>query len=877
MQMRNLSIWTATTLVVGTFCGHVQAECSTSTQCIGISAISPELAEHNHHGQQGEGGTTPGSTLVTMDFSNRPVAGSTVKTLYVAAAQGPTGTVVQLNPIRITGRDASQFSLVGGTCALNGGNGPTHGASDTGHCTILVKFSPTSPGVKEASLTVPFPQPTAGFVDHRDAALSGIGGNERISPAQDAQVASLIASQVATLRRFGAAQVANISNRLASLHRARGQQGVALGRTAGRADLPGSALSPSLASAMTGGGDADPSTPLAQAPRGEQLGAAAADLEALPRLLATLLTTRQLPLMLASDAAAQPGSSEGGYWLGGVATFGRGGAAGSETRFETSGLTAGADVRLGRDLVLGGAAGYSRAHNTLGTSGADSRHTGQSLSFYAAYEVVQDVHVDAILGYGTLTSRSSRQVPSNNAWAASERDGNQVFGSLAASYELHEENLSWAPYARLELGAGRLDRTDETGAGIHSLTYLEQKLRSSRLALGIRMSATHKTAFGLVIPHLRLEYGRELKRTGAATIAYADQPGGPTYSVAAGDESRSSMAIGIGAEWLTHGGLAFGFELGSNGRVGKNPEYATRLWLSTALDDRRQKPTGLSPASGTAPFNVGAALRLDDNITRTGTPTPKLSDRIWSVSTGIDDKVEFSNSLSLSASALATADKFQTNDGLDSAALGLRAELAYQAGGHFAAPRFGLFVGAAYDDARSNLRTGHRIEVGLNARVQIAERAGLSGVLWHNRRRAHGDVFDTDFNAARVGVDQQVGERGSVRVAVEARRGDFVSSGRPMADSAAISEALADDDAFVAKRFVAYRFPARSVIATLGYSLSLGRRDTFDVAWTGVRVTPTKTPDYTWFQIYPTMGLPGAGGNSPYSVQQIDIAYTMRF
>jgi len=875
MTMRNLVGWIITALVAGTVSGQARAECSTSIQCIGISANSPQEAEHNHHGQEGEGGTTPGSAPVTMDFSNRPVASSAVKTLYVAAAQGPTGAVVQLNPIRITGTDASQFSLVGGTCALNGGNGPTHGENDTGYCTIEVRFSPTSPGSKTATLTVPFPQPNAGFIDHRDATLAGIGGNERVSPALDSQVASLIASQVATLRRFGAAQVTNISTRLASLHRAQGLQAAGRAYTADPLERRGPAFPPLPSASGSSDAARPPRSP--QAPRGEQPSAAAADLEALPHLLTALLTSRELPLMLASDAGAEPGTSQGGYWLGGVASFGRVGPAGNETRFETSGLSMGADWRLGSDVVVGGAAGYSRARNTFGTNGSDSRNTGQSLSFYGSYEMVRDLYVDAILGYGALTSRSGRYVSANSSLATSERDGSQIFGSLAVSQEHHEENLSWAPYARLEFGVGQLDRVDETGAGISSLTYLEQKHRSSRLSLGIRASAMHETEFGRVIPHLRLEYGRELKRAGAATIAYADQPGGPTYTVAPIGESRSSAMIGIGAEFLTSGGMAFGFELGSNGRVSSNPEYSTRFWLSTALDDGRQKPQGLVQASASAPFVVAAAVRFDDNITRTGSPTPKLSDRTWLVSAGVDHKFDLSDSLSLALGAQSTAEKFATYEGLDSAALGLRTELVYQAGGHFAAPRFGLFAGAAYDDSRSDLRTGQRLELGLNARVQVAERTGLSGVLSHNRRRARGDIFDTDFNSARIGADQQVGERGTVRLAVESRRGDFVSSGRAMADSAAISEALADDDAFVAQRFVAYRFPAKSVIATLSYNLSLGSRDSFDISWTGIRVKPTKTPDYTWFQIYPTMGLPGTGGNSPYSVQQFDIAYTMRF
>ena len=842
-----------TVIAIGGFSHSAHAECSTTTQCIGVSAVSAAQAERNHHGGLGGGGTTSGAALVTMDFSNLPVASAAVKTLYVAAAMGPVGTVVQLNPIQITGPDANQFSLVGGTCALNGGNGPTHGAAETGSCTILVRFIPTSPGAKTATLTVPFPQPNAGFVDHRDATLAGIGGNERVSPTLDPQVASLIASQLSTLRRFGAAQVTNISNRMASLHRARGQQAA----NPGYAGVP-PARSP-------------------QAARGEPTAASASEPGSLPQLLATLLSTRALPLLLASDAGAAAGSSDGGYWLGGVATFGRYGPNGDETRFETSGLSTGADMRLGRDLVVGAAAGYSRGHNSFGTSGADSRNTGQSLSLYGSYQMTRDIYLDAILGYGTLASRSSRFVVANGARADSERDGSQVFGSLALSQNLHEENLSWAPYARLDFSAGKLDRADETGAGISSLSYLEQTHRATRLALGIRTSATHETEFGRVIPHLQIEFGRELSRVGAASIAYADQPGGTSYAVAPLAERRGGTLLAIGAEILTHGGVAFGFELASNGRFGSHPEFATRLWLSTALDDRRRKPQGTAQASAALPYSVATAVRWDDNVTRTGTPTLPLSDRIWLVSAGMDEKFEFSDSLSLGLSGQSTAEKFVAHERLDSAAFGARAELAFQAGGHFTAPRFAVFVSAAYDDSRSELRTGHRLEAGLSARQQIVEQLALAGLVSHNRRRARGDIYDTDFNAARIGLDYQAGDRSTLRLAYEGRRGDFVSSGRPMADSAAISEALADDDAFADRRFMAYRFPAKSAIATLGYNLSLGSRDALDVAFSAIRVKPTKKPDYTWFPFYPTMGLPGAGGNSSYSVQQVDIAYTMRF
>ena len=864
MTLRKLVTWLAAGLVAGSLSSQALAECGGTLQCIGISANSVDEARANHH---------PESHAVTMAFGNVPVASATIKTLYVAAVTGPQGGAVKLNPIAISGPDKDQFSLVGGTCPLNGGDGPRHGNPATDSCTILVRFIAASPGAKSATLTVPLTPSAPGNIDRRVAALTGIGGNERISPALEPDVASLIGAQVATQRRFGAAQLRNISNRLDSLHRAQGFA-AGTGINVGSTERRGLELPPTP-SASAGQAALDPFA-AADRRRAERPGAATGEAGAVPALLASLLTSGQLPVLLASDAGLRPGASDGGYWLSGLASFGRVGPDGGETRFETSGFTIGVDRRLRPDLVVGGAAGYSRAHSTFGSNGSDARHSGQSLALYGSWEIVRDTYLDAILGYGTLTSRSRRFVAVNQTVASSERDGSQIHGSLAVSKELIDGNLSWAPYARLEFNRGTLERADESGAGISSLTYLEQKNRSSRLLLGMRASAMHDFEFGRVIPHLRLEYGRELQRVGAATIAYADQPGGPTYSVAPTGERRSSGLIGIGAEFLTHRGLAFGFELGSNGRIRENSEFATRLWLSTALDQLGPRPAGPATASTKTPFTVGAALLQDNNITRTASPTPELSDRIWTVTGGIDDKLDLNDSLNLSYGAMATAQKFQTFDRLDTASLDLRAELAYQAGGLFTSPRFGLFSSVAYDSSRSDLRTGNRIEIGANARVQVAERSGISGLLAHNRRRTRGDIYDTDFTSLRAGADHQVGERSTLRLSLEGRRGDFVSSGIPAADSAAVSEALADDDAFPDKRFVAYRFRGRSLIATVGYRLWLGNRDSLDIAWSAIRVKPTAAPDYTRFT-YPFRLQQGQGGKSPYSVQQIGISYTMRF
>ncbi len=716
----------------------------------------------------------------------------------------------------------------------------------------------------------------------------------RTSPAAEPHVAALTTSQAASAHQFGLAQVSNISRRLESLHRVsprREQTNLALSPrwqqlrqlAALAASQRQSALLPPQDEIANPGRlrRLEPASAVSAISNGAAAAFGADQIQgiALTRTLANLASTGSIPVLYQSEPT--PGTRQtqsGGYWTGGMVSFGKqdASATSSSMSFTTSGITAGYDTRLAHDLVVGIGLGYARAGVALGSDGSNSRNQGRSVSFYGSYQPKPELFVDGLLGYGTLDSQSERFVASAGAFGLSQRGGEQLFGSISSGYQMQQGNLLVSPYARLAFSVGTLDQATETGAGLSSLTYFEQKLESMQLALGLRAQSSHETDFGLATPHIRAEYGRDLSRDGNASIAYADMESGPTYTVVPAGVSRNSLVLGIGSEFLTTGGLIYGFDFSSTRRASDYTDHTMRVWLAANLDGK-PKLGGLLSGISRNPVALEAGFRWDDNISRTGGASTPLGDGTYFLGSGISRTLVTSSHTRLKLSGTLDTDKFERYEGLDNVSLGLGAELQYRHDGRFETPTYGVFARVNWDETRSEMRRGHRSTVGVSARTTLSDRIELFGALANNHRFASSALFDTSDVSARFNLDYQIGSRGTLYLGGEHRRGDAVSAGLPMADSAAISKVFAADDAFARAGLIGYRYAARTRIWTLGYNFQLGNRDSLDVSWRQATASPTQTADYSGIGGYPGLGAPGTGGSSTYTAQQFTLSYLMRF
>lgn len=120
------------------FSASVYAECGGQQQCIAVS-IDPAVAPA--HG-------TP-NVSAPLVFGNQAAATtSATQTIFVGAVTG--AGLATLDAINLSGANATDFSITGGTCTIGTPsllqNGPT--------CTITVTFNPQAVGAKTAAITV---------------------------------------------------------------------------------------------------------------------------------------------------------------------------------------------------------------------------------------------------------------------------------------------------------------------------------------------------------------------------------------------------------------------------------------------------------------------------------------------------------------------------------------------------------------------------------------------------------------------------------------------------------------------------------------------------------------------------------------------------
>lgn len=359
----------------------------------------------------------------------------------------------------------------------------------------------------------------------------------RADPTKDVEVMGILDAQADATRRMATGQINNFQRRLESLHRGGGD---------------GFSNGISLSSASSGRA-------------GQRGNLSAVDQSLADSLRMNLIEPAADPAdATAGDAPRGTGGMPGGIavWTGGALSFGNGNNRNgrSSADFTTSGLSMGADRRISDGFALGAGVGYGHDSSDVGNKGSHSSVDSYSVATYASWRPSRNTYLDGLVGYQWLSLDARRFVTGNGNTVNGSRDGRQLFASLALGYEHRSETLLLSPYARLDVADATLDGYTEQGRVGDTLTYDEQKLRTSTGNLGVRSEYLVRTDSGTWLPGARIEFQRDFQGSNAATLRYSDLLSGPAYSASLRDQSRSRTLFGIGAPFQSTSGWLFRFE-----------------------------------------------------------------------------------------------------------------------------------------------------------------------------------------------------------------------------------------------------------------------------------------------------------------------------
>lgn len=347
----------------------------------------------------------------------------------------------------------------------------------------------------------------------------------RPDPGRDADVIGLVNAQAGAMRRFGSAQISNVSRRMEAVRR-------------GAESDFGVSLSP-----MRHDRDPFSSDSYRRASRDGLKPANMASVRAALR---------------ANDTNGGPKEPQAvNVWASGVVEVGsRDGASGrSGIDFQTDGISAGLDVRVSDRLLLGAGAGYGRDESEIGERGTKSDATALSGFVYGSFQPTKRGYLEALVGVSDIDFSSRRYVGETGNIVTGDRSGTSVFASLAGGYDFEAGGWRLTPYGRLEYTIGRLNAFTEQGDDTYALRYYGHNVENLTGALGLQADYPMEAPGGVFVPTFRAEYREALADSGKATASYADWQDSPLYRLNLTPYEARSLVLGTGLSWRSTAGV----------------------------------------------------------------------------------------------------------------------------------------------------------------------------------------------------------------------------------------------------------------------------------------------------------------------------------
>jgi uncharacterized protein with beta-barrel porin domain len=507
-------------------------------------------------------------SITTITATTGPRAAGPADVVVTTLENG-TGTGAGLFTYQAPAPNATAPTVANSTFAVPFASPGTQinlGALVTGaFTTVAIATQPTRGTVALNGATATYvPNRTYSGPDSFTFTATGAGGTSqpgtisvtvgaRPNPANDPNVNAIIQNQITTADRFASSQITNIMTHLEGQHCDDQEPGNRCQEEtinfSGLSGSPGASASQSPAALAF----ADMQKPV-QPSAFELMLKDKGFVSAFASPNTTMRTGTSLPFSVWAAGSVQFGSKN---WDGAPSN-----------RFSTSGVTVGMDRRFAPGLRAGVAFGLGTDRVRIGQDGTRVEATALSASLYATYMIMPKTFLDAIVGYAGAGFDTRRHVTPGAQFVHGNRDGSILFASATLTREERYGALKAAPYLRLDVKHIMLNGYQEQGSDVWALAY--DKLETTRVSgiAGLRMSYPMKMEWGVLTPMLRLEYASVFNGSYSQTLRYADQFGGPVYTLTGSTPGRNAFSAAVGLKAVTEKNVTGDFEYQFTGGSG---------------------------------------------------------------------------------------------------------------------------------------------------------------------------------------------------------------------------------------------------------------------------------------------------------------------
>lgn len=247
-----------------------------------------------------------------------------------------------------------------------------------------------------------------------------------------------------------------------------------------------------------------------------------------------------------------------GVFINGRVQFGDKTATAAESGFDfdTQGITLGADYRVNNAYILGTAVGFANTSSDMNNQGGNLDAEGITWSFYGNANLSDALYLDWIAHYGWNSYESTRRFNYEESpgqfvigSTQGDNDGSQYGVDLTLGYDTAMNSLTVGSYARLSYTHVNTDGYQETSAQNLGLNMIvgEQAINSFTTALGVRLSYAASQNWGVLVPHLLLEWEHEYRDDARfVNASFVDDFRRIVFQLPTDSPDRNYFNVGVG-------------------------------------------------------------------------------------------------------------------------------------------------------------------------------------------------------------------------------------------------------------------------------------------------------------------------------------------
>ena len=225
----------------------------------------------------------------------------------------------------------------------------------------------------------------------------------------------------------------------------------------------------------------------------------------------------------ASSDADEPGgllSDKWGLWMRGNYSSGKKDASLASPSFDAEqfAIIGGVDYRLSDKAVVGGSLAYGNSSVDFNPANEGALDTASwAVSAYGSMYAAKNFYFDAIVNFANSNYDADRNITYVdgqglvNEDAKGTTDGMTLSGGVSGGYDFLVAGLTISPNVGFFYIDATIDSFAEQGGGGLNLIYDEQNFKSLTANLGVRATYAWNLSWGVLLPHLRVDYVREFE------------------------------------------------------------------------------------------------------------------------------------------------------------------------------------------------------------------------------------------------------------------------------------------------------------------------------------------------------------------------------